>query len=263
MKTSFSTLVSGMKKSPATNFIGIALAVCAAAIPGYGSTATGTINFSGLTGGAISASTTVGGVVNASTFTVPFNQLVIGGAGDAADDGTWLLTGTNLTMATGSAGSYNFTLAGTVGTCVSGACLGGGTNLGGLTGTFETFTVGGMLEAASVSNAVSAYNVSGGTSFTMEFGNPTSLADSVALLSKLGETGGTTTPSYATNALGNINGTGTTASGIFTGSATSSFDDTTVTYTTAATPEPVSFILLGSGLLGVGLVSLRRSAARA
>jgi hypothetical protein len=245
-----------------SNTLGVAAVICALAVPGYSATATSTIDFSGGGGGTISASETVGNTVNAGTFTVPFNQLFIAGAGDANDDGTWLLTSTNLTMAAGTGTTFNFTLTGTIASCLSGACTGGGTNLGG--GAFtsvvlETFTVSSMKDAASLGSTVSAYDASG-TTFTMQFGAPTSLNDSATLLTALGESGGTTAP-FTTNALGSINGSGTSAGSTFTGSATSSFDNTTVTYTVAATPEPVSFVLLGTGLLAIGLISRRRSAA--
>ncbi len=96
------------------NTLAVAAVLCAVALPGYCATATSTIDFSGGSGGTISASTSVGGVVNAGTFTVPFNQLIISGAGTAADNGTWLLT-SNLTMVAGTGTTFNFTLTGTVG----------------------------------------------------------------------------------------------------------------------------------------------------
>ena len=242
------------------NTVGIAAVLCAVAVPGYSATATGTIDFSGTAGSGaeIVGSTTAGGSL--TSFSVPFTQLFIAGAGDAADDGHWTLTSTALTLGAGNV----FTLTGTIGTC---ADCSGTTNLGG--GAFtnvvlETFTLSSMLEttATPIPATTSAYNVTGGTSFTMQFGAPTSLTDSASLLAALGETGGTTTPATA-GALGSINGTGTTSSNVFTGHSTSAFDNTTVTYTVAATPEPVSFILLGTGLLAIGLISRRRSTAAA
>jgi hypothetical protein len=237
-----------MNKGLLRTAVGIALGLFAVAMPGYSAqflafstnTAGGSVVISG-----DSSSETLQSLSN-----VIFNTLNIsGGNGYTGDNGSWSITGSNLTYNTTT---YTFTLNGTIGTCSG--CSGG--NLTGVTGALETFKVASMgyntgANPGNANNSGFYTTLAGQSSLTLAFGTPTTLTEASALLTDLGFPIANSTLTSG----GVISNTAATGSNPYTFTPTSE----TLNVTLVATPEPVSCVLLGSGLLGLAWFGRRRS----
>ena len=223
--------------------LGLALGICAAAAPGYCGTITSTINISASNSSSLSNNDVT---VNTSNNTlsafsaVPYNgTLQIGNAPDAADDGLWTINSAmTLTVVNGV---DTFTLTGTI-TCFS-TCT-AGSNLNNVSGTLEQFTEATVPATGNgTSHLLVAYQAA--TSFTDV------LMDDIGFASNAATTitsGGVTS---------SANGTQVGSSSSYTFSPTSETLDLTVVGNAA--PEPVSFYLMGGGLLGIAWFARRRS----
>jgi hypothetical protein len=237
-----------MNKRLLKTAFGIALGMCAVAVPGYCGTITAGISFLGSSPSNSSNDVTVTGNNTLSAFSaVPYNgTMQITTAPDSGDDGKWSVT-SSMTMTTVSGGDQ-FTLTGTIGSCtqVSGQGCGSGANLSGFSFE-EQFTV-------ATANVIASGN--GSNPLNVNFGSTaTNFTD--LLLTDLGYQSSAVTSLYSGGAVG-PDGTGSGST--YTFSPTSETLDLVVTGNAIVTPEPVSFLLMGVGLLGTAWFARRRTA---
>jgi len=241
---------------------GIALGLLVAVAPAYSATATtlsfsvtnlpaagaGSVNFNGSTGTPANSVTSISGI--------EINQVWIQNAPNAADDGIWTLTGT---APNGDAvlawSSGSLTIQGTFGACTS--LCGGGTNLdtGGtaVSGTLASGTIAALPYGSTPGFTTTSSSVN------VQFGTSTSLTETANhFLADLGFVVGGTASSLSAGSyvIGTCPSNG---SCVTSGSNAIAGSSEALDVTIVATPEPVSFFLLGSGLLGIGLVARKRS----
>jgi hypothetical protein len=250
-----------LNKRIITATLGAFASVFILATPGYSSTFLAFSAGAGSTGGTA----VVTGNTSAETLTsvtgIFYNTLIISGNANAADDGTWTILD-----AAGDAGSKGtltlsgntFTLTGKIGTCSG--CGAGTPNLSGISGALETFTVSSKAYntgANASSNAVAGFFTTplpAQNAFTLAFGTPTSITTLASLTSALSFGAGAVASTETSGGI--ISNTPAAGTGPYTFTATSE----TLNVTLTSTPEPVSFLLVGGGLIGLAFFGRRRTA---
>jgi hypothetical protein len=232
-----------MKKLITSAGFGAMVALCALAVPSQASTvlsflSTGT----GCTTATSTCGTAVGGGNSSSGNLTALSILDFTKFTEQVNGGTvenWSLSGSpDLLLTSVSGGNYNFSLSGTM-SCTTGICAGKN-----YTGNFFTFTT-----------TSATYSGSAGLGYTISVGSATTLSETATFLNDLGLTTPTGTPTITA-------GAGTGNSSPFTAmELTPSSTLTVTTNSSYATPEPVTFLLFGTGLAAVAFMTRRRAAA--
>ena len=228
--------------------VGIALGLCVAAVPGYCSTFLAFTTTT--TGGSIQVTGTNQANQTLSSLSgVAYTLLQISGTpGDAADVGFWNLSGVTESL---NVSTDTLTVSGTILSCQSG-CTGG--NLSGVSGALETIKLSSLAEGT-----VFTTNGNTPTSVNVSYGTPTSVNELAALANDLaGLASNASTTQTNTFGSSSIVGTGSSGSSPYSFTTTSQTLNVTLN-SVVLTPEPVSFLLLGSGLLGIALMARRKS----
>ena len=228
-----------MKKILTSAGFGAAIALCALAIPGQASTV---LSFSSTgTTCTTSASTCGTATGNGSGSLTALSILDFTGFTEQVNSGTienWSLSSTTLSF---NNTNDTFTLTGTM-SCSSGLCAGKN-----YTGQFLTFGV----------SSAPTYSGSQSLGYSISIGSATSLTETATFLNDLGLTTPTGTPTITGSAASGNNSPYTAME------LTPSSGLTVTTSQDYATPEPVSFLLFGTGLAAVALIARRRSARAA
>jgi hypothetical protein len=224
-----------MKKFLINAGFSAAIVLSALAIPGYADT---TLQFTSLTtgcSGATCGTVTLGASNTVSAFDVKaFTTLKVVQAGSVVEQ--WSLTNVDFTLSGGAYG-VSFTA-----TCFSGYCgTAGVTNFSGT--NLITFNTG---------SAPSYGNLGGNESVSV--GTPTNLSETTTFLNDLH----LTVPSGTVTGNAGMTGTGTGVSGSTLNLQQSTTLNIEATGQLLITPEPVSFLLFGTGLLAIGIVARQK-----
>ncbi len=228
--------------------VGAVIAICSFAIPAAQAGAVLTFNttgYSGSTPGTITTSTAaLNGTVSAMTIN-DFTGFGVSGAFNSAANGNWTLQTGNTFSWSNSAG---------------GACGGDCYVLSG-TETNGTYTVTGTLLTIALSAApqiTTKNGVGGAGNILVAIQNATSITAATQFLTDLNLTVSTST---VTGSIASA-ATGATGTGPFVWTAGGSSAMTvTLNGTQTTTPEPVTFLLFGTGLLAVAFMSRKKIAS--
>jgi hypothetical protein len=219
-----------------------AMALCAFAVP---SKASVFLAFSATAPGGgtyTMPSGTSNGTFSLATASILFTTLIVSNDTFPGTNGTYTLTGTgsgNCTNASGATLSLSGSTMTLWGAITGMAGLSSGCN------SLVTFT-------DSNSGGFTGITTNGGTSSTVSLNNATSISESATLLTDL-HVASNTSPGALGGGAGWSSGSG--GNGSFTANSEQ------FTLALVQTPEPVSFLLVGTGLLAMICIAKKKSAA--
>jgi hypothetical protein len=220
------------------------LALCAVAVPGKASVFLAFSNT--VTGGTF----TIPGAGNTNTTLgigalsgVIFNKLTVSFDSVAADNGAWSVTGTGSGNCTNSSGGTMSLVGNTL------------SLWGAITGApFANLSSGcNLLASFTDTNGFKGVSSSNGTIGTVSLNNATSISESALLLGDLSVAGNDTPAGLLAGSA--IGGTSPTANSSF------SANSEQFTFSLTQTPEPVSWLLMGTGLAAMIVMARKKRAA--
>jgi hypothetical protein len=240
-----------MKNQFIKSAVGIGLGFFAGVAPGYCS-AFPTLAFSGGAGGAtpsiVESGNTAGAFV--SSFEVAISSLMVSNA-NASAEGLYSITYGEL-IYTGTATTGTLSLILETGGSFTGGGVGGTGGNGNLdlanlaaNQTLLSWAISGGIKFSSVTGVGDTFSTtSSPNTTTVNFGASTTLSESAALIADLGPTAG-----------GGANISGAAIGGNGSGNT---YTPSSTNLTAVLTPEPASFLLLGSGFLALAFFGRKR-----